>query len=54
VLDRLRVAATPLLGSRSMTLSESLATARATWHRRAVGYGIRLFRDAKVSYDLTA
>jgi DNA-binding MarR family transcriptional regulator len=54
VLDRLRAAATPLLDPRAVGLSEMLSAARATWRRRPAGEGIRLFRDAKLSYDLTA
>jgi DNA-binding MarR family transcriptional regulator len=54
VLHRLRRAATPLLANQPHTLSEALASARATWRRRRTGYGVRLTRDAKIAYDLTA
>jgi DNA-binding MarR family transcriptional regulator len=54
VLDQLRRAATPLLANQPNSLSEALASARATWRRRAAGYGIRFIRDAKIAYDLTA
>jgi DNA-binding MarR family transcriptional regulator len=54
VLDRLRTAAAPLLGPQAVGLREMLAAARATWRRRAAGEGIRMFREAKLAYDLTA
>jgi DNA-binding MarR family transcriptional regulator len=54
LLDRLRVAASPLLDAHAVGLTEGLASARATWRRRAAGQGIRLIRDAKLAYDLTA
>ncbi len=54
VLRVLRSAAAPLLGTNQIALGEALAAARATWRGRPAGSGIRMFREAKFSYDLTA